>query len=122
MKKLDLVREIAKTANMTQAQATQALDATLSIIKEALKNKEDVRLVGFGSFKVNTRKARIGMNPTTREKMNIPAKNVAKFVPGKELSEMVNSTDNKATKTTTTKAAKTTKTPAKKTTKKTTKK
>jgi DNA-binding protein HU-beta len=120
MKKLDLVREIAKTANMTQAQATQALDATLTIIKEALKNQDDVRLVGFGSFKVNTRKARTGVNPSNGEKMNIPAKNVAKFVPGKELSEMVNSTNtktNKATKTATTKNTKTTKT-TKKTNKK----
>ena len=86
-----MVREIAKTAEMTQAQAAKALDATLSIIKVALKNKDDVRLVGFGSFKVGTRKARTGINPQTKKSIKIPACNVAKFVPGKELREMVNS-------------------------------
>ena len=85
-----MVREIAKTAEMTQAQAAKALDATLSIIKVALKNKDDVRLVGFGSFKVSTRKARTGINPQTKKSIKIPACNVAKFVPGKELREMVN--------------------------------
>jgi nucleoid DNA-binding protein len=105
MKKLELVREIAKTTNMTQTQASQALDATLTIIKEALKNKDDVRLVGFGSFKVNTRKARTGVNPQTKKPMNIAASNVAKFVPGKELREMVN---NKTTTTTTNKKTTTT--------------
>ena len=86
-----MVREIAKTAEMTQAQAAKALDATLAIIKVALKNKDDVRLVGFGSFKVGTRKARTGINPQTKKSIKIPACNVAKFVPGKELREMVNS-------------------------------
>ena len=90
MKKIELVREIAKTAEMTQAQAAKALDATLASIKGALKNKDDVRLVGFGSFKVSTRKARTGINPQTKKAIKIPACNVAKFVPGKELREMVN--------------------------------
>lgn len=91
MKKIDLVREIAKTAELTQTQASKALEATLEIIKAALKNKDDVRLVGFGSFKVGTRKARTGVNPQTKKAIKIPACNVAKFVPGKELKELVNS-------------------------------
>ncbi len=115
MKKLDLVREIAKNASMTQAQATEALDATISIIKETLSKQEDVRLVGFGTFKVNTRKARVGVNPVTKEKINIAETNVAKFVPGKELREMVNTTTKKTTKA---KATKTTKKTTKKTSKK----
>ena len=90
MKKIELVREIAKTAEMTQAQAAKALDATLAIIKGAVMNNDDVRLVGFGSFKVSTRKARTGINPQTKKAIKIPACNVAKFVPGKELREMVN--------------------------------
>ena len=92
MKKIELVREIAKTTNMTQTQATQALDATLSIIKKALKKKDDVRLVGFGSFKVNARKARTGINPQTKKPIKIAAKKVAKFIAGKELKDMVNGT------------------------------
>lgn len=90
MKKIDLVKEIAKNANMNQTQAAQALDATLSVIKTALKEKDDIRLVGFGSFKVRTRKARTGINPQTKKTIKIPACSVAKFVPGKELREMIN--------------------------------
>lgn len=90
MKKIELVRAIAKSADMTQAQAAEALDATLTIIKKTLKKKEDVRLVGFGSFKVTKRKARTGINPQTKKPIKIPACNVAKFVPGKELKELVN--------------------------------
>lgn len=95
MKKIELVREIAKATNMTQTQASQALDATLSIIKKALKKKDDVRLVGFGSFKVTNRKARTGINPQTKKPIKIPACNVAKFVPGKDLREMINTTKKK---------------------------
>ena len=90
MKKIELVRAIAKSADMTQAQAAEALSATLTIIKKTLKKKEDVRLVGFGSFKVTKRKARTGINPQTKKPIKIPACNVAKFVPGKELKELVN--------------------------------
>lgn len=90
MKKIELVRAIAKATEMTQVQASEALDATLSIIKKTLKKKEDVRLVGFGSFKVTKRAARTGINPQTKKPIKIPACNVAKFVPGKELKELVN--------------------------------
>jgi DNA-binding protein HU-beta len=90
MKKIELVREIAKATSMTQTQATQALDATLAVIKKTLKKKEDVRLVGFGTFKVATRKARTGINPQTKKPIKIPATNVAKFVPGKDLKETIN--------------------------------
>ena len=98
MKKIELVREIAKATNMTQTQAADALNATLTIIKEALKNQDDVRLVGFGSFKVNTRKARTGVNPQTKKPMKIAESKVAKFVPGKELREMVNANTKTAAK------------------------
>lgn len=90
MKKIELVREIAKTTNLTQVQATQALEATIDIIKKTLKRKEDIRLVGFGSFKVTARKSRTGINPQTKKPIRIPACNVTKFVPGKELKEMIN--------------------------------
>ena len=90
VKKIELVREIAKATNFTQVQATQALDATIEIIKKTLKRKEDVRLVGFGSFKVAPRKGRTGINPQTKRPIAIPACNVARFVPGKELKEMIN--------------------------------
>jgi len=90
VKKIELVREIARQANLTQTQASQTLDATLEIIKNTLKKHEEIRLVGFGSFKVTTRQSRTGINPQTKKTIRIPATNVAKFVPGKELKEIVN--------------------------------
>lgn len=90
MKKIELVKEIARNTNLSQNQAAQALEATLDIIKTALRKKEEIRLVGFGSFKVTTRQSRMGVNPQTKKAIKIPATNVAKFVPGKELKDMVN--------------------------------
>ncbi len=90
MKKIELVREIARQTNITQTQATHALEVTLDVIKNTLRRKEEIRLVGFGSFKVTTRKARTGINPQTKNTIRIPATNVAKFVPGKDLKEMIN--------------------------------
>ena len=90
MKKIELVREIAKNTNLSQTQATQALEATIDIIKTTLRKKEEVRLVGFGSFRVTTRQSRTGINPQTKKPIRIPACNVAKFNPGKDLKEMIN--------------------------------
>lgn len=90
MKKIELVKAIAKQTKMPQTHAQQALEATLEIIKDSLKKQQEVRLVGFGSFKVTTRKARTGINPQTKKPIKIPARHVAKFVPGKELKEMIN--------------------------------
>jgi len=90
VKKIELVKEIARNTNLSQNQAAQALEATIDIIKTALRKKEEIRLVGFGSFKVTTRQSRMGVNPQTKKAIKIPATNVAKFVPGKELKDMVN--------------------------------
>ncbi len=90
MKKIELVREIARHTKLSQTQASQTLETTIEIIKNALRKHEEVRLVGFGSFKVATRQSRTGINPQTRKQIRIPATNVAKFVPGKELREIVN--------------------------------
>jgi len=90
VKKIELVREIARHTKLSQAQATQALEATLDVIKTTLRKKEEVRLVGFGSFKVATRKARTGINPQTKKTIKIPATTVARFVPGKELKDTIN--------------------------------
>ncbi|MBF0407187.1 MAG: HU family DNA-binding protein [Candidatus Riflebacteria bacterium] len=113
MKKLELVREISRKTQLTQAQASEALETTLEIIKGTLSKKEEVKLVGFGSFKVATRKERTGVNPRTKEPIQIPATEVAKFVPGKELREVVNTAKAPAKP-----VAKTTKTPTGKNTKK----
>jgi nucleoid DNA-binding protein len=88
MNKGDLVNEVAKAMN-TKKEAQIAVDCVFSTITKALKKKDTVTLVGFGTFKVNRRKARTGRNPQTGEEIKIKAKNVPKFVPGKALKDAV---------------------------------
>jgi len=88
MNKGDLVKEVAKVVN-TKKEAQAALDCVFSSITKALKKKNTVTLVGFGTFKVGQRKARKGRNPRTGKEIEIKAKTVAKFVPGKALKNAV---------------------------------
>jgi DNA-binding protein HU-beta len=88
MNKGDLVNEVAKVV-ATKKAAADAVEAVLSGITKALKKKQAVTIVGFGTFKVGKRKARKGRNPQTGAEIKIKAKNVPKFVAGKELKEAV---------------------------------
>jgi nucleoid DNA-binding protein len=88
MNKGDLVSEVAKVVS-TKKEARAAVDCVFETIKKALKKKDAVTLIGFGTFKVEKRKARKGRNPQTGEALKIKAKRVAKFVPGKALKEAV---------------------------------
>jgi DNA-binding protein HU-beta len=87
MNKSELIDKIAAGAGLTKADAKKALDATTAAIKEALVAGEKVQLIGFGTFSVNERPAREGINPATKEKIQIAAKKVAKFKAGAELAE-----------------------------------
>lgn len=89
MNKTELVDAIASKAGITKVAAKTALDATIEAITEALKAKDPVQLVGFGTFKVNARKERIGRNPKTGKEIKIAATNVPAFVSGKALKEAV---------------------------------
>ncbi len=89
MNKGDLIDEVAKFFD-TKKDAQTAVDSVLSTITAALNRKDTVTLVGFGTFKVDNRKARIGRNPQTGQAINIAAKNVPKFVAGKALKDAVN--------------------------------
>lgn len=88
MNKGDLVNEVAKVVETKRA-AQAAVDTVFSSITKALKKKDTVTLVGFGTFKVDKRKARKGRNPQTGEEIKIKAKKVAKFVPGKALKDAI---------------------------------
>ena len=88
MNKGDLVNEVAKVVDTKKA-AADAVEAVLAGITKALKKKQAVTIVGFGTFKVGKRKARKGRNPQTGAEIKIKAKNVPKFVAGKELKEAV---------------------------------
>lgn len=88
MNKGDLVKEVAKVV-CTKKEAQAAVDCIFSAITKALKKKDTVTLIGFGTFKVGKRNARKGRHPQTGKEINIAAKNVAKFVPGKSLKNAV---------------------------------
>ena len=90
MNKSQLIEAVAKTAGISKATAGDALDATLSSIKVALKKEQSVTLVGFGTFKVGKRAARTGRNPRTGEAIKIKAAKVPKFSAGKALKDAVN--------------------------------
>lgn len=90
MNKGDLINKVAEEANLTKAQATEALNSVFNVIGETLASGDKVSLVGFGTFSSNHRAARVGRNPKTGEALQIAAKNVVKFKPGKELAASVN--------------------------------
>ena len=89
MNKGDLVNEVAKVLS-TKKDAQNAVDCVLDTIVKTLKKGGDVTLVGFGTFKVASRKARKGRNPQTGAVIQIKASKVPKFVAGKAFKEAVN--------------------------------
>lgn len=90
MNKTELIEKIALGAGLSKTDAKKALDATTAAIKDALVSGDKIQLVGFGTFSVNERPAREGINPATKAKIQIAAKKVAKFKAGAELSDAVN--------------------------------
>ena len=87
MNKQELVGEVAGQTGLTKKASREAVDTVTSTITDSLAQGEKVTLVGFGTFQVMQRKARNGRNPQTGEFIQIPAKKVAKFVPGKGLRD-----------------------------------
>lgn len=89
MNKAELVSAVAEKAEITKKDAEKVLAAVLCSIEEALVNGDRVQLVGFGTFEVRPRAARMGRNPATGEQIQIPATKVPAFKAGKALKEMV---------------------------------
>ena len=89
MNKAELISAIAAESGLNKADSKKALDAFVSSVINALKSGDKVSLVGFGTFSVAERAARTGINPSTKKAIEIPAKKVAKFKAGAELSYTV---------------------------------
>jgi len=89
MNRQDLIIKIAEEAGVTKKAANLALNAVIDGITLALEKGDKVSLVGFGTFKVNKRNARTGVNPQTKAKIQIPARKVPVFKAGKKLKEAV---------------------------------
>jgi DNA-binding protein HU-beta len=90
MNKSELIEHIAQSADLSKAAAGRALEAAISAIEAALKNGQEVALVGFGSFYVGKREARSGRNPRTGETIEIAAAKLPKFRAGKGLRDAIN--------------------------------
>jgi integration host factor subunit beta len=90
MTKADLVEKVAKETDMTKKDAEKLVEVIFESIVSTLNQGEKIELRGFGSFRVRERNARKGRNPKTGEPVNIPAKRVAYFKPGKDLKELIN--------------------------------
>ena len=90
MNKMDLIAAVADQSDLPKAKAAEVVDAVFSAIEQALKKKEEVRLVGFGSFATATRKASTGRNPRTGAEIQIEESTSVRFKPGKALKDAVN--------------------------------
>ena len=90
MTKAELIEAIAKDSDLTKKDSAIVLEAFLNSIKASLEKDEEVRLIGFGTFKVSKRSARMGRNPRTGAEIKIAASKVPTFKAGKELKEAVN--------------------------------
>jgi DNA-binding protein HU-beta len=88
--KSELIEHIARQADISKAAATRALEAVIGGVKTTLKKGGSVSIVGFGTFAVTKRAARIGRNPRTKEPIKIKSAKVPKFRPGKGLKDAVN--------------------------------
>ena len=90
MNKKQLVAKISSTLGQSKADAERTFDSITTIILDALKNDDTVKIAGFGTYKVAKRKARVGRNPRTGESIQIAASQKVKFLPAKSLKEMFN--------------------------------
>lgn len=90
MNKAELIEAIASGSKLTKADSGRALDAFLDATSKALKKGDKLTLVGFGTFSVTKRPARVGRNPKTGKAIKIAAKKVAKFKAGAALAKIVN--------------------------------
>lgn len=86
MNKAELINAMAAESGLTKADSTKALNAFIASVGKAMKVGDKVSLVGFGTFSVGQRAARTGINPSTKQTIQIPAKKVVKFKPGTELT------------------------------------
>ncbi|MCI7612453.1 MAG: HU family DNA-binding protein [Selenomonadaceae bacterium] len=90
MTKAELIANVAKKAELTQKDTEAAVNAFFSTVQESLAAGENVQVIGFGTFEVRERAARVGRNPQTGEELQIAAAKVPAFKPGKALKDAVN--------------------------------
>ena len=88
--KAELVEEVARVTQLTKKQAEEIVNTVFVTIVDSLRTGRKIELRGFGSFRIRNRGARIGRNPKTGDKVEVPPKRIPYFKPGKELKEQLN--------------------------------
>lgn len=89
MNKTELIESIAEKMEVPKSEAQKHFEAFTEVVTDTLKGGDDLQITGFGKFYVHERDARTGMNPQTREKINIPARKVPSFSAGAGLKEAI---------------------------------
>jgi len=90
MTKAELIAEVARAADLPKKDSEVIVNTVLKSIVDALHRGEKIELRGFGSFRLRNRRARAGRNPKTGERVQVPAKRIPYFKPGRELKELIN--------------------------------
>jgi len=99
MTKADLVEEVIRVAVLSKKDAENVVNTVFGQIMEALKSDDKIELRGFGSFRVRRRRSRLGRNPKTGDRVDVPSKRIPYFKPGKELRDLINDDDGRGPST-----------------------
>ena len=97
MTKADLIEEVARVVEVTRKDSEVIVDAIFESVVRALRNGDKIEIRGFGSFRTRQRQPRIGRNPKTGARVDVPSKRIPYFKPSKELKDVVNSSAAPAT-------------------------
>ena len=90
MTKADLIEEVSRAVEMTRKDSESIVEAIFDSIVHALRGADKIEIRGFGSFRTRQRQARVGRNPKTGTRVEVPAKKIPYFKPSKELKDVVN--------------------------------
>lgn len=90
MTKADLIDEVSKAVEMTRKDSEQIVDTIFESIVRSLRSGDKIEIRGFGSFRTRQRQPRVGRNPKTGAKVDVPAKRIPFFKPSKELKDLIN--------------------------------
>ena len=93
MTKADLIEEVSRVVEMTRKESVVIVEAIFDSIVKSLRGGDKIEIRGFGSFRTRQRQSRIGRNPKTGARVDVPAKRVPFFKPSKELKDLVNEQD-----------------------------
>jgi integration host factor subunit beta len=91
MTKAELIEEVSRAVEMTRKDSEQIVDTIFDSIVHALRTGDKIEIRGFGSFRTRKRQPRVGRNPKTGAKVDVPAKKIPFFKPSKELKDLINS-------------------------------